>query len=105
MLSPEQAQALMAQELARIQEAQSVWRTPDLIRRPGELLPMMWPVELTPCRAYHAAPSDAMAGSAYPPPPLDPAYLATRLSPSFSWPSWDRRAPGLAKLRLAVNMV
>ena len=38
-LSPEQARDLMAQALARVQEAQPTWRKADLIRHLGELLP------------------------------------------------------------------
>jgi hypothetical protein len=38
-LSPEQAQAVMAQALARVQEAQPTWRRADLVRHLGELLP------------------------------------------------------------------
>ena len=38
-LSPEQAQNVMAQALARLQEAQPTWRKADLIRHLGELLP------------------------------------------------------------------
>jgi hypothetical protein len=38
-LSPEQEREVMAQALARVQEAQPAWRKADLIRHLGELLP------------------------------------------------------------------
>jgi TrwC relaxase/AAA domain len=38
-LSPEQERELMAQALARVQQAQPAWRKADLIRHLGELLP------------------------------------------------------------------
>jgi hypothetical protein len=38
-LSPQQERELMAQALARVQEAQPTWRKADLIRHLGELLP------------------------------------------------------------------